>query len=131
MDSKDKKDSKSSSLDTSHLSASSARSKSTNKVVVTLVVVVVVVAAIAAGLLVFKKVQDDKNVSDKKTGSSGDSAKVLTPEEQVTKNVSDNVDQQIEAYKGGDDTQYIKQSTAAATSVGKDLDESQILEKDK
>lgn len=129
----DKKDSKSSLNDTSHLSASSAKSKKStnNKVVVTLVVVVVVVAAVAAGLLVYKKVQDDKSASDKKTSSTGDSAKVLTPEEQLTKKVTDNVDQQIDAYKGGDDTQYLKQSTAAATSVGKDLDESQLLDQDK
>lgn len=128
MDSHDNKGSD----DTSHLSASSSKSKkSTNKVVITLVAVVVFVAAVAVGLLAYKKVQDGTKSDDSAKTSQDSSNKELSPEEKMSDDLQKNAAKQVDAYSTGDDTKFIKESSAAAQNMTTGLNESDLNGKDK
>lgn len=122
MDSQDKSNSNSStsSVGTSHLGQSSSQKKSHKGVVVLVIVLVVIVLAAVGGWALYNKSQNDKKTADA-NAAAAQMSKPLTPEQQVTKTLTDNVNKQTSAIEQGDDSSAITNSTAVATSVGRNL----------
>lgn len=117
--------------DTSHLSTKAAgRKKSSRKLVIALVLLVVVVA-VAAGLYLYKiKVLDPQAAREQAAlvkPSPSPTPKKLTPEEQMTKTLTDGVEKEMAELKKDDGSKdAIKNSTQAAISVGSNLHEQDL-----
>lgn len=125
---KEKKDSDSATHDTSHLSAGRVTSKkSTTKIIIALAVIVVVIGAAVGGLLYYKAVDEQRKEEQAAAEAAKKAEKEkLSPEEQITKDLVDNFKRQREALQKNDDTKAITNSTAAAVSVGRNLNEQDL-----
>lgn len=112
--------------DTSHLATSSKKSKKSNKkIVIILAAIVVIVLAAAGGGLYYKKVQDDQKAADAAAAAAA-ATKPLTPEQQIAASLTDNVQKQIDALEQDNGKAAINSATAAAQSVGRNLDETNL-----
>lgn len=129
MDSHKDNSSDESTPDTSHLGSTKRPTKSSRtKVIAILVVVVVVVVAAVVGGLYYNKAQDDKKAADEAAAAAAAKSKQLSPEEQITASLTDNVKKQIDALKQDDGKSAIQNSTAAAQQVGRNLHETDLKE---
>ena len=102
-------------------------------IIIALVVAVIVVAAV--GLLYYKMAvldpQAERQAAEESAqvdAANDEEKKELTPEEEVTATLTENVKKQIEALQQNDDSKAISNSTSAATSVGRDLNEDELEE---
>lgn len=104
------------------------KSKKTLYIVIALVLAIII--AIVAGIYMYKvnvlDPQAEKEAAAQEVAEKSAENKKLTPEEQITASLTDNLKKQTEALKQNDDTKYIKNSTSAATSVGRDLHEQDL-----
>src|ERR1700752_5104996 len=111
--------------DTKHLSKAKRSKKPNKRLVVLLVVLVVVVIGAVGGLLYYKKVQDDQKAKEAAAAAAAKAAanKPLTPEQQITKALTDGVQKQIDALKQDNPKALFDNDAAAAEAVGRNIDE--------
>lgn len=133
MDSREKRDSDDTgnSPDTSHLGTKVVTGKKSSKRPLVLLLVLVVVVALGVGAYFYKtSVLDkdtDKEAAVKTSPSPSAAPKQLSPEEQMTAQLTNGVDSELKELKKDDGANdAIKNSTQAAASVGKDLHEDEL-----
>ena len=113
--------------DTEHLASQVVVPKKSHKTLyVVIAVVVLVIAAAAAGLYLYKVKVLDPKAAEAASAAASSSPQPQTQEEKMTAILTDGVQKQLDAIKQNDDSKYIKDASAAASTVGENLHEQDL-----